>query len=1049
MIFQFLNRLLHPLRPIKPKHARLGQVALILILITAVLIIFLAVVMNLGRVAQTKAQVTIAANLGAAFLASEIASYSQYLYQYVLDGGADLHVCGTDHNFLRNLTTLVIAAIILIAVIIFTAGAATPAAIQAATVLTISAGAGLAGATINFVLSVAVLQPGLSEFYNKMFPKMTQQDQFLERGILMGIQNVVDDNKEMPDNLDEDMDGVCDRCGTDDSVGDKTNRFGYYYANRVREIQENSDVVEERLENIEKIAQFQDLLSKLIYESYTDRSGTVHDDDWGMWDPFTPTCTDGNTHQQSAGEHACCNVTDPNRPAECNCCCLPEETVTIPVGGGWWRRGVTQEIRPECCTEDEAELRCNATEDPSSSCPATSWPYVYDPIYENGNNAFKSFREILGHDDENPLLKTSPPGNYNNPQISDVMGKYRAEDATGLFPALWKVADRTYLQNNTSHNPDHPEGCFWCDARYPGCDSFDAVGRLSLTGNCSGESCCLTTTNQDDDAYFDNIHNATCVIAQEDRCVTNADLGPAPCTGSRPKWKRGDDQFCSETWPYNQNCVGKHCPGDCPSCLDPSADLDHDDNPDHCAANQSCEDAFSASPGTPASEWPEDSLDQMKITTDDFIVWATKTLAMPPEDIYSSFNDWYNEAKTWIDNSNGNALYDLAKASGPLNMWRAKLSGWRNGNSQYHGYWDSEGMRSVFCPNNVTWINNNIAPYPGVPIIPQVLSCYQNPAGNGTIEMLQACYNSCNASGDVTPCHLFNTHFINNTLGYDTVNGIWPQCADPGFLEHIALLREKYQQRYNFLSDAYTKAGDAATKLADARTKISEFLTTANLPNGISSVEDSLLGDIPSLPPYAIYGWKTDKGCGRNPDGSEKGCWHIVRVEAKIPTRCDGGCGRPGLPEPDWPRVKNSVHGTFNQHRCNSVGDVYDKVSWCNEQDEYHHTGCFKGGKVKVRVTRWDQDKDLSFRFANAMPIWGMSFSHPQKGPASVGNINSLSGCLDTPTEGAFMVKDDDCRARAESLLSHGVMSLSCAEYFWHNGNPWGFNVKFSDQCQW
>src|ERR1035441_6180876 len=61
-----------------------GQTALILILLAAAALIFYAVTVNWGRIAQTKSMLTIAANQGASYLASEAASYGEMQKQTYL-----------------------------------------------------------------------------------------------------------------------------------------------------------------------------------------------------------------------------------------------------------------------------------------------------------------------------------------------------------------------------------------------------------------------------------------------------------------------------------------------------------------------------------------------------------------------------------------------------------------------------------------------------------------------------------------------------------------------------------------------------------------------------------------------------------------------------------------------------------------------------------------------------------------------------------------------------------------------------------------------------
>ena len=61
------------------RNADKGQVAIVLILMTAIAIIIYASTLNLGRVAELKTLTTIAADLSAAQMASSWASYAEMI----------------------------------------------------------------------------------------------------------------------------------------------------------------------------------------------------------------------------------------------------------------------------------------------------------------------------------------------------------------------------------------------------------------------------------------------------------------------------------------------------------------------------------------------------------------------------------------------------------------------------------------------------------------------------------------------------------------------------------------------------------------------------------------------------------------------------------------------------------------------------------------------------------------------------------------------------------------------------------------------------------
>ena len=93
-----------------------GQTSLILILMAAAALIFLAITLNWGRIAQTKAMTTIAADQSAAQLASDVASYGEMEKQTYLKGKNELSSMG---GILMAVIGLFVAIICLIISIFF------------------------------------------------------------------------------------------------------------------------------------------------------------------------------------------------------------------------------------------------------------------------------------------------------------------------------------------------------------------------------------------------------------------------------------------------------------------------------------------------------------------------------------------------------------------------------------------------------------------------------------------------------------------------------------------------------------------------------------------------------------------------------------------------------------------------------------------------------------------------------------------------------------------------------------------------------------------
>src|ERR1700690_1215199 len=135
-----------------------GQTALILILLAAATLIFLAITLNWGRIAQVKAQLTVAANEGAALLASETASYGEMQKQTYLK----------DKNTLKELTGILLAIIMVIVAIIVAIASWGSLTGQMVGFLHFKLVVSAAMAMTSLVLQLAVVQPGITTLWNKL-----------------------------------------------------------------------------------------------------------------------------------------------------------------------------------------------------------------------------------------------------------------------------------------------------------------------------------------------------------------------------------------------------------------------------------------------------------------------------------------------------------------------------------------------------------------------------------------------------------------------------------------------------------------------------------------------------------------------------------------------------------------------------------------------------------------------------------------------------------------------------------------------------------------
>ena len=248
-------------------------------------------------------------------------------------------------------------------------------------------------------------------------------------------------------------------------------------------------------------------------------------------------------------------------------------------------------------------------------------------------------------------------------------------------------------------------------------------------------------------------------------------------------------------------------------------------------------------------------------------------------------------------------------------------------------------------------------------------------------------------------------------------------------------------------------------RLIDARMRIAKDTSTSHLPA------------------VAVYAWRDDP----KPGQPLQGRWHVVKVEVRMPRRCNDACGAvepdwqpvwpswpygpngASIPDPLWPRVRTFTQ-TMGLRRCYELVDTT--------------------GIVKARVTRYDEDKSWNpLKFADGTPIWKIRFSHPasKSVPATellqpvLSGPDDGSNCLDqaessfvntincdpsrTPNclypwgdafmlnkrpnyaapDGSAAAKYANCWDTVHKKLENGVVSESCAMYYFSDG----MKIKF------
>lgn len=651
-----------------------GQVAIILILVIAIALIFYAVSLNLARMNQAKTITTMSSNVGAALLASQMASYGQSIFKQTMGGRIEYCKAGSVWGAILGIFLVIIGIILAIP----TGGASL--------VLSVI---GFALAVAALVIQIVYIQPKLTELWNKMTQEtLGIKDQFVEQGVRVGMQAAVTDTVQVPDIHDRDQDLLWGYEGL--LPKDTISRFAFYYHERLLEIPKFA--MDDLLEFLEKLREF-------LYACDDDEG-----DPWGLYD--VTTCP---------GTSRCCYDGTNIVPSECNLCCVPKDAID-PVTGGLIN------LVPACCdcAEDTAgecwdhpEEECGVT----TTCGLISpyggdTPLVFDPFYQDPEEACESFLEKLGRDDEHKeyFKNYFDSNHYYEQQFMEAAApKFRIKDATGyyrlphydilgaggipderggVFPFFYKIADwgfdLTALDLSTQ-----PEHCYWYDYEFePLCDPITSSPPDWTDVNHFPQELYNSLLDLDHDPTLSNLGYNTNpyvdsmndnepgfpalapdrvvvkdgILAADNDCAMNALYDTSEETGEnwgdvydqeRGFWKRGGDQYCSvvpppppafegEAWPYSSNCP-KHLPG---TCFEPG--LDGGPNlPRECYCNEGL-DPLPNPPVNP-TQWPDDVLDQFVYSMPEFFPVAIKWLTAEPRDIWLNFEDWYDEMSYWIE----------------------------------------------------------------------------------------------------------------------------------------------------------------------------------------------------------------------------------------------------------------------------------------------------------------------------------------------------------------------------------------------------------------
>lgn len=214
---------------IKGKQSHKGQTATLWTLVIAIILLFVAASINLGRVAHSENKMSVAADAAALGLASTIGSYAHML--------SESYLHGKDYESKTEwgLIFTIILAIIAIIVTFYTGGSTAPATWQIV--------------MLCFSLAATAYQqfymiPNALNAMSDEFARLGEDQRMRETGINIGLQSIMDDPEEFEDLKDIDKDGVPLPLG---GQKDFVSRFLYWYKQRLTMLHKLNNYVNEEI----------------------------------------------------------------------------------------------------------------------------------------------------------------------------------------------------------------------------------------------------------------------------------------------------------------------------------------------------------------------------------------------------------------------------------------------------------------------------------------------------------------------------------------------------------------------------------------------------------------------------------------------------------------------------------------------------------------------------------------------------------------------------------------------------------------------------------
>ncbi len=970
-----------------------GQTALILILLVAAALIFLAITLNWGRIAQTKVLLTIAADHSASQLASDAASYGEMQKQTYLKNTNQIK---EQNGFLISIIMLVVAIGML-----FIPGLEGFGAFLVITSVVMAAA--------NLVLQLVVVQPGITSLWNSLQKNQPVTQQFYEGGVVAALESSIGDRVNITDYFDWNANGIFGK--TNNAANDAVSRFAVFYTDRLKMLNQPL---------IPQVVFFYNQLSELINGETCDQNESDYKSYPGVI-TLNPACAalNGNTGQQYCNndpiDPACqmkipnvfqlndaCTGSDPANVATynpyCDPCCQPLNKPN-PLNPG-----LTIPVRPSNCSSGTSNYGAAAgtclTNNPYGGA-SSQYTLLYDPAYQDYANGV-SFLAQFGRDQQRGPFATAltPQGNFPN----------------GIYPFFWLMND--YSPEVDTINPTKPlpsSQLHWCDKSitpsYTAPAGYPSLAQLNLANSsgysCQGQDCCVNfladTVGPDgvtpiSDGTANGTTNGAIDMVGSPSFGSNPALDPGFGEGSPGSgtWLPGDNQVCST--PMTASPYGLPYNG---------ADSN---NPDG-----TCEWTGSTAPPpptaspSPAGNMTVDSLDDAMHTLSDFVNFSNAFLSKDVGTLSSTFKTWYPQAAGWIDpastsNDKGRLLSIYDPAGYPnipgysnnttpvdeLKGWNTVITNWLNTVYTSNSAWCVPSETTLLNGNSSTdedtYINSNSGTTTWGDL-PHVVAClnynsgaqiYNGTTRTGSVYDYQQCLNlltnNCPASLQGTACDplILGRSLAGPAPAFDgncdvTQAGSYAQWVSDSFT--LATDEApKFALRSAFLTDVYTRAqtmskifqaGDQALSVFFKSCSSADSACQSGGPAAQLIYANSQPSPTSLLPNSVIYGWVDNP----RPNG-QQGYAHIVKVTAYSPGR-GGSFAASVLP---WIKTSSSL-----LTRSYTLTD--------------------RDGPVYVSVKRWDEDHSRSVLFPNGHLLWQFLFHNPQTSSGSTSGQGLMQAC--------------------------------------------------------